>query len=1234
MVKRKYFKKFFAVTLATLTLMSTINLQGVVAKATDDVTVVEQTVAEQKDAAADVTDGSTENTTDDNGQSDERDNITYDKAYGYIDNGYVAPRLDVTESNDGLCQSTAIPAKYDSRDYGYVTPVRNQGSWGTCWAFAAIAAMESTALSHGVANDASALDMSEYNVVYMANDDRTFVDPLGGTDGDNTFTDDMTSALRMGGNQTMVFRAMSKWAGMVGESDCAYPGALATIYKYDASKLQYILTGVRQVNMADRDYVKKAVMENGAASVYYYDADAYARFEYYYNYKVKGTNHAVTIVGWDDTVSKENFKTTDSDGVTHMPEGDGAWLIKNSWGQYNYRTVDGYMWISYYDLSVNTGNATYYEVAKAGTYDYNYQYDGNTELGFGLTLSTGDYILADKYANVFTVKEGTGSQKLDAVAFGVKDANTSYSIQIYKNPTLNTEDEDGTLSGTTDNPESGTPLLATPVTGKTTFAGYYTVNLPNTIKLNEGDTFAVVITFADKTSMDYSYTYINPTGYTSVSHNNESYYAPSGTLVDMYEYYATKNYNVNMCIKAFTSKVSDNLTIPQLTGVTADDDNNVQVVWQNVDGAEGYEIFRGSEANGTFTLLSDVTDNSFIDNTVKCGNKYYYKVRAYKTSSGAKVYSDYSSAQAIFIDIPTTTLSISNDDENVTLSWDKVNGAVKYNIFKSYDNINFEKIKTLTDNTYTESVEYNTKVYYYVTLEMILDNEISESMKSNTIEAYIKTKAPAVSADSTSYGKVRLSWKATSGSEIYRLYLYNEETKAYEILKDIKNTEVLEYVDDNLESVEGTTRKYMITSYTVKDGVMTAGETTYVNAFVRHPALKNLAYTLENGVLTITWDEYDGVIGRYGMYSIYSSTTPNGEYKLLMNKHTNKYMIYNYDDSKSLYIKVVAHGSITGKDEAFGNYYDKITAMQDVPLKIQGQEKELTATLQSEDSTEAVTKQLGSKIKLDVTASGGSESYTYKFAVLNVDTGKWSVLRDFSESNTYTYALNYTGTKQFAVTVKDSDGNTVATNRLSVKVVSPQNKLSAALSINNSTQAITKELGSSIQLNVTASGGSGTYTYKYVVHNLETDSWYTLKDYNSSSSYNVKLSSIGKKEFVVSVKDSNGNVAATRRIGVTCVKSAFNATLSITGIDDNQTAYVGDSIRLNVTATGGNGTYTYKYVVHNLETDSWYTLKDYNSASSYTTKLSSSGKKEFVVSVKDSSGNIVSTTRIQVTVKK
>ena len=59
-----------------------------------------------------------------------------------------------------------LPAKYDLRDEGLVTPVRNQASCGSCWAFAGVAAMESAMLKV----NPTPLDLSEQEVVSCDND--------------------------------------------------------------------------------------------------------------------------------------------------------------------------------------------------------------------------------------------------------------------------------------------------------------------------------------------------------------------------------------------------------------------------------------------------------------------------------------------------------------------------------------------------------------------------------------------------------------------------------------------------------------------------------------------------------------------------------------------------------------------------------------------------------------------------------------------------------------------------------------------------------------------------------------------------------------------------------------------------------------------------------------------------------------------------------------------------------
>ena len=92
----------------------------------------------------------------------------------------------------------------------------------------------------------------------------------------------------------------------------------------------------------------------------------------------------------------------------------------------------------------------------------------------------------------------------------------------------------------------------------------------------------------------------------------------------------------------------------------------------------------------------------------------------------------------------------------------------------------------------------------------------------------------------------------------------------------------------------------------------------------------------------------------------------------------------------------------------------------------------LNAKMAVDGSTAAISQPVGSTVTLDVVADGGSGGYTYKFAVLNEETGKWSVLKDFSSESSYTTVLKYAGAKQFAVTVKDSNGNTGAGNRIKV----------------------------------------------------------------------------------------------------------------------------------------------------------------------------------------------------------
>lgn len=209
-------------------------------------------------------------------------------------------------------------------------------------------------------------------------------------------------------------------------------------------------------------------MEKGAVSVSYtagdqttyYNADTCA----WYNPEPTSIDHAVLLVGWDDNFPRGSFND--------MPEKDGAWLIRNSWG--TGWGDDGYFWLSYEDKSLSFGNV--YTLEPADNYTTNYQYD----LGWGYSLGKVEEGQKTDFtgyeANIFTAQ---GKEQLEAVSFYTTDVNTRYEVSVY-------------TGCADDNPTSGTLSTAT-ASGTQPYAGYHTVELPKAVPLAAGEKFSVVV---------------------------------------------------------------------------------------------------------------------------------------------------------------------------------------------------------------------------------------------------------------------------------------------------------------------------------------------------------------------------------------------------------------------------------------------------------------------------------------------------------------------------------------------------------------------------------------------------------------------------------------------------------------------------------------------------------------------------------------------------------------------
>ena len=690
--------------------------------------------------------------------------------------------------------SSNLPARYDSRDYGWVTSVKSQGSLGTCWAYTTVAAAETSLLKQGYVANANQIDLNELQLAYGFY--HRINDPLKLTTNDFVYEPSGDYLMR-GGNLRVNAMYLAQWASLVNQADFPYttnkeqvPNNLRELYNYKDT--DYIMKD--SINLPEEERaIKEAIIEYGSVGISYYSLSSSNKTYIFHDDSNQSSNHAVLLVGYDDTISRNLFKN--SHPQNKLPSRDGAWIVKNSWGSHN--GDNGYYYLSY-DMHVYSPTAFVFQ--PRSTYDHNYFYDG----GYILNQTNPWNQEVMRVANVFTSKKGDYNTKetLEAVNVGIGSSNTNYSIMIYQ------------LEEGQKHPLSSKKLLSKPIKGFVKYPGNYTIDLNKSIELEEGTKFSVEVTLSTTTnelpsifisqSYNYSWLYVN-----------EDMSADQCYLIhdDNYVYDAVR---VNYCarIRAYTNTTSRKNPLPkQVANVKAKalDYKTIQLTWDKTAYANEYAIYRLSPSSDTYSRYKTTTKTS-QKITVTTGKKYQFYVRAYNDyGRGAK--SDIVAKATKLTGTPTLEIT-KKGKTRFQLKWTSVEGATRYLIYRKRGSGSYRKVLTLGGDVYQYTTTYlPAGTYQFIVKAGRYDSKdrvMSDS--SNAVSGTATYTRPELTLKKSGTS-VNLTWSKVEGVQYYHVYRSQSKDGKY---SHIKTTTSTNYQNKSLS--KGKTYYYKVRGYKAYDG--------------------------------------------------------------------------------------------------------------------------------------------------------------------------------------------------------------------------------------------------------------------------------------------------------------------------------------------------------------------------------------------------------------------------------
>lgn len=345
--------------------------------------------------------------------------------------------------------------------------------------------------------------------------------------------------------------------------------------------------------------------------------------------------------------------------------------------------------------------------------------------------------------------------------------------------------------------------------------------------------------------------------------------------------------------------------VESISAVTDSVSGKPSLSWTAMSGADKYYVYRGTKESNIEYYASSKT-NSYIDTSAVTGSTYYYWVTPVTGSTeGSKsnmVFAKCAAAASTSVKPTAPELKITTSAGKPQIYWSPVSGAVRYWIYRSTDNKNFDRYDGTNNTSYTNGSTNMGTTYYYKVKAVNAEGTTSDFSVSKGIRR--KPAAPSVSIYRSS-GKPQLKWKAVTGASKYWIYRSTDGVnyKYYDCTTKTSYT--------NGSVTVGTTYYYKVKAVAVVNGSNVASAYSGAKSLKASTAAPSVKITTSSGKPKLSWGSVTGAT----KYWIYRST--DGKSFSYYTSTTNKtYTNTGAKSGQKYYYKVKAVKVVSGKSIA------------------------------------------------------------------------------------------------------------------------------------------------------------------------------------------------------------------------------------------------------------------------------------------------------------------------------